>query len=136
MKTTSPSRFSTLCRAVVAAACILGAAALLSWAAPAYLDPELARRLAGALLGGIVVVYANAIPKAIVARMRCASPGADQAARRFAGWALVLGGLGYMLAWLAAPLHLAGMIGGLTLGFAVTCAALGCLRIGARRAGH
>lgn len=136
MQPSTPSRFSHLCRAVLAAACILGASALLAWAAPAYLDPEWARRLAGALLGGVVVVYANAIPKALAARMRCASPAADQAARRFAGWALVLGGLGYMLAWLAAPLHLAGMVGGLALGLAVTCAALGCIRIGARRAGQ
>lgn len=130
------SRLSHLCRAVLAAACILGASALLAWAAPAYLDPEWARRLAGVLLGAIVVVYANAIPKALAARMRCASPGADQAARRFAGWALVLGGLGYMLAWLAAPIGVAGMVGGLALGAAVTCAALGCIRSSARRAGH
>lgn len=130
------SRLSHLCRGVLAAACILGASALLAWAAPAYLDPEWAKRFAGALLGGVVVVYANAVPKALAKRMRCASPGADQAARRFAGWALVLGGLGYMLAWLAAPIGVAGMVGGLALGTAVTCAALGCIRIGARRAGN
>jgi hypothetical protein len=130
------SRFSQLCRAVLGALFILGAAGLIAWASPAWLDPEWARRLAGAMLGGVVVVYANAIPKALSKRMRCASPAADQAARRFAGWALVLGGLGYMLAWLAAPLHLAGMVGGLTLGLAVTCAALGCIRIGARHAGQ
>lgn len=129
-------RFSQLCRAVLGALFILGAAGLIAWASPAWLDPEWARRLAGALLGGVVVVYANAIPKALSKRMRCTSPAADQAARRFAGWALVLGGLGYMLAWLAAPLHLAGMVGGLMLGLAVTCAALGCIRIGARHAGH
>jgi len=130
------SRFSTVCRAVVVAGFILAASALLAWASPEYLDPEWARRLGGVLLGGVVVAYANAVPKALSRRMRCTTPGADQAARRLAGWALVLGGLGYMLAWLLAPLHLAGMIGGLTLGFAVTCAALGCMRIGARSAGH
>lgn len=128
------SRFSTVCRAVLAASLILAASALLAWAAPEYLDPEWGKRLAGALLGGVVVAYANAIPKALAARTRCA-PAVHQAARRFTGWALVLGGLGYMLAWLLAPLHLAGMIGGLTLGAAVTCAALGCIRIGGRRAG-
>lgn len=136
MKPSPSSRLSHLCRAVLAAACILGASALLAWAAPSYLDPEWARRLAGALLGGIVVVYANAIPKALATRMRCTSPAADQAARRFAGWALVLGGLGYMLAWLLAPIGVAGMVGGLALGAAVSCAALGCIRISARRAGN
>ena len=130
------SRVSHLCRALLAAACILGASALLAWAAPSYLDPEWARRFAGALLGGVVVVYANAIPKALAARMRCASPAAEQAARRFAGWALVLGGIGYMLAWLVASLGMAGMIGGLALGVGVTCAALGCIRTGARSAGN
>ncbi|RZA33242.1 MAG: hypothetical protein EOP92_21905 [Lysobacteraceae bacterium] len=130
------ARVSRLCRAVVAAGCILGASALLAWAAPAYLDPEWARRLAGALLGGVVVVYANAIPKALASRMRCAAPALEQAARRFAGWALVLGGIGYMLAWLVAPLSMAGTVGGLALGLGVTCAALGCIRIGARRAGN
>jgi hypothetical protein len=130
------SQFSHLCRAVLGALFILGAAGLIAWASPAWLDPEWAQRLAGALLGGVVVAYANAIPKALAKRMRCASPAADQSARRFAGWALVLGGLGYMLAWLFAPLDVAGMVGGLALGLAVTCAALGCIRIGARQAGH
>jgi hypothetical protein len=129
-------RFSALCRAVLAAACILGISALLAWAAPAYLDPEWGRRLGGALLGAAVVVYANAVPKALAARLRCTSAAADQAARRFAGWALVLGGLGYMLAWLLAPIGVAGMLGGLALGAAVTCAALGCIRIGARRSSN
>lgn len=130
MKSLSP-----LCRTALAAAGILGLSALLALSAPEYLDPEWSRRLLGALLGAVVVFYANDIPKALAARarMRCTSAGADQAARRFAGWSLVLGGLAYMLAWLLAPLHLAGMIGGLALGAAVTCAALGCIRIGTRQ---
>jgi predicted lipid-binding transport protein (Tim44 family) len=128
---------SPLCRSVLVAAGILGLSALLAWSAPGYLDPEWSRRLLGALLGAVVVAYANDIPKALAARarMRCSSPAADQAARRFAGWSLVLGGLAYMLAWLLAPLDRAGLIGGLALGAAVTCAALGCIRIGARRHG-
>ena len=45
----------------------------------------------------VVVVCANAIPKSLtsLARLR-GSPAAEQAARRFAGWSLVLGGLGYV----------------------------------------
>jgi hypothetical protein len=127
---------SPIYRALLAAALILSLSGLLAWASPAWIDPEWSRRLLGALLGMVVVVYANDIPKALAARARtrCASPGAEQAARRFAGWSLVLGGIGYMLAWLLAPLQLAGMVGGLALGSAVTCAALGCIRIGARRA--
>lgn len=132
MKSLSPLR-----RAVLVASAILASSALLAWSAPAYLDPEWSRRLLGALFGAVVVVYANDIPKALAARarMRCTSAAADQAARRFAGWSLVLGGLAYVLAWLLAPLDLAAMLGGLALGAAVTCAALRCMRIGARQRG-
>ena len=126
---------SPLCHAVLAAAAILGLSALIVWASPAFIDPEWSRRLGGALLGVVVVVYANAVPKAAEKHLRC-SPAAAQAARRLAGWSLVLGGLAYVLAWLLAPLDMAAMIGGLALGTAVTCAALGCIRIGARRAGQ
>jgi len=99
-------------RALLAAALIIGTSAALKWAAPAWLSPEWAQRLTGALLGLVVVCYANVIPKSLtsLARLRC-SPQAEQAARRFAGWSMVLGGLGYILAMLFAPLanmHLAG----------------------------
>ncbi|MDB5747244.1 MAG: hypothetical protein JWP72_2092 [Massilia sp.] len=40
---------------------------LLRWAAPEYLSVEMARRLTGVLLGFVVVVYANAIPKSLIA---------------------------------------------------------------------
>ncbi len=117
-------------RSLLAAAAILAISATLSWLAPAHISSELSQRLLGALLGAVVVVYANAIPKLLVARakLRC-SPAQDQAARRFAGWSMVLGGVGYMLAWLVAPLAIAGLLGGAWLAIALLVAVLRCLRM-------
>lgn len=114
---------SPLCRGLLAAALLLGTSAALAWLTPAYLDRDTEHRLLGALLGAMVVVYANAIPKAVIARTRCA-PAVVQAARRFTGWALVIGGIGYMAASLLAPIGISGMLAGLTLGTAVVVAAL------------
>lgn len=122
-------------RALLGAAVILGASAALKWAAPAYLSLEWSQRLTGALLGLVVVIYANAIPKSLtaMARLRC-SAQAEQAARRFAGWSLVLGGLGYMLAMLCAPLASMHLLGGGVLLVAVTAALWRCFGAGSAAA--
>ncbi|MEJ7805849.1 MAG: hypothetical protein WKG03_08020, partial [Telluria sp.] len=119
-------------RSIVAAAIIIGISATLAWLAPAYLSAEWSQRLLGALLGVVVVAYSNAIPKALVARarLRCA-PAQDQATRRFAGWSLVLGGVGYILAWLLAPIQWAGLTGGAVLACALLLAVIRCMRTGA-----
>lgn len=128
-------RASPIFRSLLGAALVLAVSALLAWLTPAYLDVEMRQRLAGVLMGAIVVAYANAIPKAAFARTRCV-PALPQAARRFTGWALVLGGLGYIAAWLLAPIGVSGMVAGLTLGTAVTVAALRLYRMAHRRTGH
>jgi hypothetical protein len=118
-------------RALAGAMFIIAASALLRWASPDYLGIEMARRLTGVLLGLVVVVYANAIPKSLVAlaRLRC-SPAREQAARRFAGWSLVLGGLGYIAAALTAPLASIHLVGGSILAVALAAAILRCMRAG------
>ena len=118
-------------RALAGAAFILAVSALLRWATPDYLSADMAQRLTGVLLGLVVVVYANAIPKSLVAlaRLRC-SPAREQAARRFAGWSLVLGGLGYMAASLLAPLASMHLVGGAILAVALGAAVLRCMRAG------
>lgn len=120
-----------LVRALFVAAMILGASAALKWAAPEHLSPEWALRLSGALLGLVVVFYANVIPKSLTSLARLGgSPAAEQAARRFAGWSLVLGGLGYMLAMFVAPLASMHVVGGVVLAAALAAAMLRCLRAG------
>lgn len=122
-------------RALLGAVMIVGAAAALKWAAPDYLSLDWSQRLTGALLGLVVVFYANAIPKSLtaLARLRCA-PQAEQAARRFAGWSLVLGGLGYMLAMLFAPLAFMHLVGGAVLVVALAAALWRCFGAGAAAA--
>jgi hypothetical protein len=115
-------------RALLGAALIVASSAALKWATPDYLSPEWSQRLLGALLGFIVVFYANVIPKSLtsLARLRC-TPQAEQAARRFAGRSLVLGGLGYVLAMLFAPLANMHLVGGVVLAVALAAALLRCL---------
>lgn len=111
------------------AALVIGVSAALSWLAPTYIAPELSQRMLGLLLGAVVVVYSNDIPKALVSRARPRATAAqDQKARRFAGLSLVLGGIGYDVAWVFAPLDMAGLIGGGVLAFALVFAVRRCLR--------
>ncbi|HEX8788703.1 MAG TPA: hypothetical protein VF793_21135 [Telluria sp.] len=72
---------------------------------------EAAERLMGVLLGSMVIVSANAIPKRLVplARLSC-DPGREQTLRRFAGRTMVLGGLGFTLAYVLAPIAIASTL--------------------------
>jgi hypothetical protein len=70
----------------------------------------------GALMGVIVVMFANVIPKQISSALRLAL-------NRVADRALVLGGAGYALSWLLLPLTYAHHAALLILLFAVTYAA-------------
>jgi len=58
---------------------------------------EFGERSLGFMMGAIVVASANTIPKKV-------SSARGLAVLRIAGWALVLGGAGYALAWLVVPL--------------------------------
>ena len=111
---------AAIARGLIVAAMLLAGALLLQRLSPAYLDPDTARRMLGVLMGVVVVVYANAVPKALspLLQMRCA-PAAEQAMRRFTGWSLVLGGTGYAVAWAVAPLAYAWPLAVGLLGTAV-----------------
>lgn len=82
------------------------------------------------------------VPLIFATLASCAAPttggtvpcAANQAARRFAGWSMVLGAIGYMLAWLFAPLDSAALFGGGVLAAALLIAIVRCLRAGGRRA--
>jgi 4-hydroxybenzoate polyprenyltransferase len=118
----------TLVRPLLGAVLILAASAALRWLAPAHITPDMAQRLLGVLLGALVVVYANAIPKALAdCTGKTRNPAQAQAARRFAGWALVLGGLGYMLASLCAPIGIARPLAASLLAAALLGALARCL---------
>lgn len=76
---------------------------------------ELGERSRGLVTGAVVVVLANAIPKQV-------SSGRRLAMLRIAGWALVMGGVGYALAWLLLPLASANFAALLVLLSALTYA--------------
>ncbi len=124
MTNNSPAA-SQIGRALIIAAAILGVSALLKLMSPEYISEDLSRRLLGVLLGVAVMLYANAVPKALtpLARMRC-NPATEQSLRRFTGWSLTLGGLMYSVTWLVAPIAMAGTISVGLLGAALLLAIL------------
>ena len=70
--------------------------------------------------GFILLYFANLIPKMIgpALKGKCSNTTAN-AVRRFTGWALVLGYIGYIAAWAFAPITHAGLIATICLGTAV-----------------
>ena len=76
-----------------------------------YLDAATAIRLNGVTMGVLMVAWANTLPKMLVPlhRLSC-NPAREQALRRFAGWAMVLGSLGYTLAFALAPIAIAATL--------------------------
>ena len=125
--------FGPIGRALLGAAFVLAVSAALAWLTPAYLSPDWRQRLTGVLIGAILVAYANAIPKTGRigigrVRTRC-GPAMRQSARRFTGWALVMGGIGYMAASLLAPIGVSSMAAGLAVGVSVVVMAVGLRRM-------
>jgi hypothetical protein len=98
-------------RGLINASFIILIAVALKLLSPDHISPDLATRLLGVLLGAVVTIYANDAPKALtpLLRMRC-DPVAEQAMRRFTGWSLALGGIGYAAAWIFAPIDSASTI--------------------------
>ena len=96
---------------LIAAAYLLTAVALNALRQRHVVSAEMVERLMGLLMGTVVIVSANAIPKRLVplARLSC-EPAREQTLRRFCGWAMVLGGLGYTLAFALAPIAIAGTL--------------------------
>ncbi len=130
--TIGDKRFSGLSmgHALLVAGALLSTPLMLRVLSPEFLSQEFARRTMGVLMGVVVVVYANAVPKALIplARLR-RNPIAEQALRRFTGWTLVLGGLAYMLIWAAAPLAYANALAASALGAALLLVVVRCLGI-------
>jgi hypothetical protein len=107
-------------RGLILAALLLGTSMAAKRLSPTYLSPDLSHRLLGVLMGAVVVIYANTVPKALapLTQTRC-DPIAAQAIRRFTGWSLVLGGTAYALAWAFAPLQIADALAVSFLGASV-----------------
>jgi hypothetical protein len=82
-----------------------------------FIEPTLAHRLRGVIVGVFLVVTGNSIPKnrGCGAEVAC-SPVRDPSFQRFAGWTYVLGGLGYTISYLALPIERAETVGMVFIG--------------------
>ena len=123
--TTDSSRASrasraAIVRALLVAGALLAASALLAWLSPEHVAADTARRVLGVLMGAVVMISANAVPKTLapLGAGRC-DAATEQALRRFAGWSLALGGAAYALAWAVAPIAHANLLAASGLGAAV-----------------
>jgi hypothetical protein len=96
---------------LIAALYLLTAVVLNEFQQHHLVSAETAARLMGIMMGLLVLVSANAIPKRLVplANLSCA-PARDQTLRRIAAWTMVLGGLGFTLAYALAPITIARML--------------------------
>lgn len=105
---TSSDKKETRLHGLLCALILLLAALLLRAATPDPAGHGTAMRAFGILTAVILMFYANAVPKRLLplARLR-QDPVAEQALRRYTGWAMVLAGAGELLIWLFAPIGLA-----------------------------
>lgn len=71
------------------------------------IEGNIAERAIGIVLGLVVILYGNEIPKILAPMDRGADPARRQALQRFAGWVMVLGGVGYLLAFALMPIEYA-----------------------------
>ena len=95
----------TLVRALLATALYLLLALAIQKLGPSLFSVETVTRLGGMWIAVPAIVIANALPKKLVPLDRLGSdPAQAQALRRFVARALVLGGVGFMLAYALAPL--------------------------------
>ena len=96
--------------ALLLATSIIALSAALAFAVKSgWIDVETSERVSGVAMGLVMVVVANLVPKTLEPLSAGCSPAKVQAMQRFSGWTLVLGGLGYSLAWLVAPLAYAAV---------------------------
>lgn len=125
---TSAPRHKTIAvrpRDVLIALSFLAVAAALKFLGPQHVD--LGQRILGVMSGMVVVFYSNAIPKALEPLAKLKNPARHEALMRFIGWCLVLGGLGYALAWIVVPLEYAVTVAVTLLGSSLAIAVGRCL---------
>ena len=107
-------------RGLIIAGLLILASLVLQLLSPSYLSRDLELRIFGILSGGVVLIYANLVPKTITPRMKaCGDPIVEQSIRRFTGWTLALGGVAYAIVWMIAPIQYATALAVSVLGVSV-----------------
>ncbi|MCF6294046.1 MAG: hypothetical protein L3J04_11700 [Robiginitomaculum sp.] len=106
---------------ISAAGLILALAMVLSIAQQYQtIDAEMGERINSAILGAIVMIMGNFLPKAInpINGNNC-EISTTQKIQRFAGWTFVVSGFLYSLIWVFAPIDLAAKLAMYALGLGV-----------------
>lgn len=98
------------------------------------IDATAEKRALGMLIGVVVVVIGNLLPKMRPLSTRGADPARATAAERLAGWLLVLAGLAYIGLFLFLPLERARPIAAVTGVGAIVLVTLSWTRLALRRA--
>lgn len=119
--TQTDSERRVLVRSAVMAGLMLAVAlgaALLD--ATGFKDGMVQARAPGIVIGLMLVVIGNMVPKAVgpLAAKRC-SPAQTQSLQRFTGWAFTLAGLAYTAVWIFAPVPQAENVSALVCAGAV-----------------
>lgn len=110
-------------RALGLAGVMLGGAVVLTLAKRAgYIDEDLTLRGIMVLIGLMMIVYANDIPKAVIKKT-----ARGQAMQRVAARALVLAYLAYVAVWIFAPMSLANGLAMIPVALAAGWIAVACL---------
>lgn len=118
----------TIRNALILAGLILAVSAAVALAIRAdWIGAGATERAQGVMMGLIVMVFSNLAPKTLkpLSASAC-NPSRKQSLQRFSGWVLVLGGLGYSLAWLVLPLERAG---GVAMVVLASCVAVVAARV-------
>jgi len=86
----------------------------------AGIEPDLIKRAREIFMGLVLLYFGNMIPKFIGPKLKanCSNTEANSV-RRFSGWALVLGALGYIGAWVFLPISQASNTAHLCVGVAI-----------------
>ncbi|MCF6293807.1 MAG: hypothetical protein L3J04_10475, partial [Robiginitomaculum sp.] len=109
-------------RSGISAAGLILALALVLSIAQQYqaLDAEMGERINSAILGAIVMIMGNFLPKAInpIGENNC-EISATQKLQRFAGWTFVISGFVFSLIWIFAPIDMAAKLAMYALGLGV-----------------
>jgi len=88
---------------------LLGVVALFALAkGKGVIEPAVARRAIGLLVGAMIVIVGNLVPKLRPLNSPSSDPAEAGAAERSAGWTLVLAGIVYIALFAFAPLDVAG----------------------------
>ena len=89
-----------------------------------FIDGNISERAMGVLLGVVLVIIGNFIPKTLepLSAQQC-EPSRKQSLQRFAGWAFVLAGLAHAIVWLTFPLERANSVAMLVVATSVALVA-------------